>query len=83
MRYNKRRKEEHISSKEESMIDPITSTPQVNFLTDNLPPNTDNFYNSKQFAQNEVQFLSTMISIDQKAQQNGLQQIKDAINGLT
>ena len=65
------------------MIDPITSTPQVNFLTDNLPPNTDNFYNSKQFAQNEVQFLSTMISIDQKAQQNGLQQIKDAINGLT
>lgn len=65
------------------MTDPIAPISQTNFLPGNLPPNTDSFYNSKQFAQNEIQFLSTMISIDDKAQENGLQQIKNAINGLT
>lgn len=65
------------------MIDSITSISQSNFLSANLPPNTDSFYNSKQFAQNESHFLSTLVSIDEKAQEQGIQQIKDAINGLT
>jgi hypothetical protein len=58
-------------------------TSQVNFLPNNLPPNSEAFYNSKEFAQNELQFLSTMVSIYGAAQEKGLQQIKDAIEGLS
>lgn len=64
------------------MTDSITPITESNFLPGNLPPNSEAFYNSKQFSQNELQFLSTMISIDDKAQQNGLRQIKDTIEGL-
>jgi hypothetical protein len=32
--------------------------------------------------QNELQYLSTMISMDDRAQEKGLHQIKDAIDGL-
>ena len=65
------------------MIDSITPTSHLNFSPGNIPPGTEAFYNSKEFAQNELQFLSTMISIDDKAQEKGLHQIKDAIEGST
>ncbi len=60
-------------------IDTINPVSQENFLPGNIPPNSGDFYNSKMFAANEIQFLSTMISMDDKAQERGLQDIKNAI----
>jgi hypothetical protein len=65
------------------MTDSIAPITQSNFLPGNLPANSEAFYNSKSFAHNELQFLSTMISMDDKAQERGLHQIKDAIEGLS
>jgi hypothetical protein len=65
------------------MIDPIDATPQINFPVNNLPPNTEDFYNTKAFARNETSFLSTMVSMYSDAQERGNQALKDAINGLT
>ena len=65
------------------MTNPIDSTPQGNFPIGNLPPDTAAFYNSKAFANNEIHFLGTMISMMQKGLEEGLQQIEDAINGQT
>ena len=63
------------------MIDRINTDYQENFLPGKIPRNSGGFYNSKKFAANEMQFLSTMISMDDKAQERGLQEIKKAING--
>lgn len=63
------------------MIDAKNPAYKENFLPGNIPPNSGDFYNSKKFAANEMQFLSTMISMDDKAQERGLQEIKKAING--
>jgi hypothetical protein len=62
------------------MIDYTKTDFQENFLRDRIPPHTAGFYNSKFFAQNEMQILSSAVSVDDRAQQRGLQQIKDTIN---
>jgi hypothetical protein len=64
------------------MTGPINPVSQTNFLPGNLPPNTEGFYNSKAFAANEINFLSTQVSMEEQAQKRGLDQIKDAIDGL-
>jgi len=74
-------KSKHLFSRKKLMIDPISPASQENFLPGNIPPHSDGFYNSKQFAQNESHFLSTLISIDDRAQQRGLRQIKEAVDG--
>lgn len=79
----KSEKEEPFLFQGKFMIDSTDPTPQLNFETGNLPPNTQTFYNTKAFAQNEIQFLSTMVSMDAKAQHEGLQKIKDVIKGLS
>lgn len=65
------------------MLGPINSSFHVNFSLNHLPVGTADFYNSKDFIQNESNFLSSQVSQDQQAQEKGLQQIKEAINGLT
>lgn len=64
------------------MSNPVDLTPLNNFPIHNLPSNTADFYNSKAFAQNEVQFLGTAISIMQKGFEEGQKYIEDAIKGL-
>jgi hypothetical protein len=59
----------------------INTDYQKNFLPGKIPPNSGDFYNSKKFAANEMQFLSTMVSMEKEAQERGLQEIKKAING--
>ncbi|MBS0604977.1 MAG: hypothetical protein JSS60_08095 [Verrucomicrobia bacterium] len=61
----------------------LNQTPQENFAPNNIPPNTDAYYNTVGFATNLSAFLATVIQEDQQAQENGLNQIKDAINGQT
>jgi hypothetical protein len=65
------------------MSNPIDLSPQANFPLSNLPQNTADFYNSRAFAQGEVHFLGTAISIMQKELEIGLKQIEDAIKGVT
>ncbi len=65
------------------MIDSIAPTSQSNFLSRNLRPGTEAFFNSKEFAHNELSFITTEIGINDKAQKKGLHQIKDSIEGST
>ncbi len=62
------------------MIDSIKTHFQENFLPDRIPPNTADFYNSQLFAKNEMRVLSSAVLADQRAQEKGLQRIKDTIN---
>lgn len=54
---------------------------QGNFDPSKLPPGTEAFYNSAVFASTLMQFLATAVSQDEKAQLQGLEDIKNAING--
>jgi hypothetical protein len=84
LRYNKGwRRKRFSSSRKNIMIDTISSASQANFLPGNLPANTENFYNSTQFGQGQVQYISTIMSMGDQAIQRGLDQIKDAINDVT
>ena len=66
------------------MTSPIDSTsPQMNFPVQSLPQGTVAFYDSKQFAQNEMKVLGATIQSMQKGFEEGQKQIQDAINGLT
>lgn len=65
------------------MYDPTDPRPKINFNCGNLPADTQTFYNTKAFAANEIEFLTTMVSEYDQAIKNGLQAIKSAINGLT
>jgi hypothetical protein len=69
-------------SRKNFMVDPVNPTSQNNFLPSNLAPGTEDFYNSKAFMQTELQYLSTIVSMDENRALKGLNQIKDAINGL-
>ncbi len=64
-------------------MDSNALTTQSSFLPDNLPPNTEAFYNSPQFAHNQLQFFSSLVSFCDRAQRAGLEQIKEAIEGLS
>ncbi len=63
------------------MTDQVNLTPHTNFALHNLPPNSESFYNTQAFAQGEIHFLGTMMSIMQKSFEVGQKSIKDAING--
>lgn len=68
------------------MISSVSSrdyAPQGNFDPHNLPPGSEDFYNSTAFAANQAHFLSSIVSDDEKQQLKGLQDIKNAINGQT
>jgi hypothetical protein len=67
------------------MVSSVNSViPHTNFLPSNLPPDPTSqaFYNSELFAQNEKGFLSSQLSMDDRAQKKGLQEIKDSITGV-
>jgi hypothetical protein len=68
---------------EEFMPISCDTTPQLNFATHSIPKNTAGFYDSKGFAQNEMQILGTTISILKKGLEEGLKQIDKAIHGLS
>jgi hypothetical protein len=61
----------------------INLTPQTNFSIQNLRQEDEVFYNSKQFAQNQLLVLGASITAMEKAFEEGQQQLKDAINGLS
>lgn len=65
------------------MSDVTNAIPEINFPSRNLPPNTQGFFNSPVFAQNEMQFLASYISMMEKAFMGGQQQIKEAIDSQT
>ena len=65
------------------MIDATKPVSQENFLPGNIPPGSGDFYNSKKFAENEMKYLASLFSANQKAMERGLQEIKKAINGET
>ena len=65
------------------MIDAISTTPQLNFRASNLPPDSEAYYNTVGFATNEMQFLSTMVSMEGKGMEKADQDLKNAIHGLT
>jgi hypothetical protein len=64
------------------MVSSIVSY-QENFLPRNLPPNTEAFYNSAAFAQNEINSLTSSLESYNDATERGLQDIKNAITDQT
>jgi hypothetical protein len=74
-----KRRSFHLFLRSIIMVSPVR--PQTNFDPRNLPPGTTDFYNPTHFAASEMGFLATQVSQEQQAQERGLNQIKDAING--
>ena len=62
------------------MVDRING---FNFNPNKLPPNSEGFYNSPTFASHQIGFLSTLVSQEERANLDGLDQIKKAIKGET
>ncbi len=63
------------------MIGPVDNSYQNNFQSNKLLPGTENFFNTKAFAESEIKFLGTMIHNEQEAQERGIEAIKKSIEG--
>lgn len=61
----------------------VDLTPQYNFASNTLPHDTGIFYNSRGFAQNEIHILGVAINMMQRGLEEGLKEMKNAIDGLS
>lgn len=59
-------------------LSPAHTAPANNFPDHTVPAGSASFYNSRAFAQNEMQFLGTYISMMEKAFSEGQDKIREA-----
>ncbi|MES2121964.1 MAG: hypothetical protein V4492_04195 [Chlamydiota bacterium] len=55
----------------------------LNFNPAGVPPGTDSFFQSKQFGENELGFLSALMNADLKAQEKSLAEIQASNSATT
>gem|GEM_PF-4802930 len=65
------------------MIGPVNPEAHINFSLDKLSPNSEGFFNSKGFIDNELKTLASQASREDKEIIKGLHEIRAAINGET